>query len=155
MGEACKLCGAPRKSWQVYCGAACSAGWEMGQRPATPPEPAAPCDCPRGAGHMLLCPAPREEPAPEPDEAERVAREWATSVGYEPEHETEQDRAGIASLATLLRSYGSDRERAAERRGYDLACAVAVREAAEVSLRGGTIADVIDSIRDLRDARKP
>lgn len=30
----CKLCGKPRYKWQVFCGAACSARWEAGERPA-------------------------------------------------------------------------------------------------------------------------
>jgi hypothetical protein len=29
----CKLCGKPRLEWQVYCGAACCARWERGDRP--------------------------------------------------------------------------------------------------------------------------
>jgi hypothetical protein len=29
----CKLCGKPRREWQVYCGAACCARWERGERP--------------------------------------------------------------------------------------------------------------------------
>lgn len=29
----CKLCGKPRLPFQVFCGAACSARWEMGARP--------------------------------------------------------------------------------------------------------------------------
>lgn len=32
----CKLCGKPRKVFQVFCGAACSAAWEMGQREVSP-----------------------------------------------------------------------------------------------------------------------
>lgn len=29
----CKLCGKERQPWQVFCGAACCARWEAGERP--------------------------------------------------------------------------------------------------------------------------
>ena len=29
---ACKLCGAPKRDWQVFCGAACCVAWESGVR---------------------------------------------------------------------------------------------------------------------------
>jgi hypothetical protein len=35
----CKLCGKPRLEWQVYCGAACCARWERGERPKDVQEP--------------------------------------------------------------------------------------------------------------------
>lgn len=28
----CKLCGGPKESWQLFCGASCSAAWGMGVR---------------------------------------------------------------------------------------------------------------------------
>lgn len=30
---ACKLCGKPKRSWQLFCGAKCCARWESGERP--------------------------------------------------------------------------------------------------------------------------
>ena len=32
-GGTCRLCGKPKLAFQVYCGAACSARWEAGERP--------------------------------------------------------------------------------------------------------------------------
>lgn len=43
----CKLCWKPRFTWQVFCGAACSAKWEGGERPAIQAE----CTC-RGPGDV-------------------------------------------------------------------------------------------------------
>ncbi len=32
----CKRCGKPRREWQVFCGAGCSARWESGDRGVPP-----------------------------------------------------------------------------------------------------------------------
>jgi hypothetical protein len=61
-------------------------------------------------------------PAPEPDEAERVAREWCEQHGTRMALGDHRDVA--ARLAALLRSFAS----AAERRGWERACEEAARE---------------------------
>ena len=35
----CKRCGKPCQSWQVFCGAGCSARWEAGDRVVADPSP--------------------------------------------------------------------------------------------------------------------
>ena len=32
LADECKLCRGPKEAWQIFCGAACSAEWEAGER---------------------------------------------------------------------------------------------------------------------------
>lgn len=93
-------------------------------------------------------------PDGETDEAEPVAREfWERFYALSPfQNDRPHEAVTVPMLAALLRSYASDRERAAERRGWERACEEAEKAVAKAASVHRMRAQAITDDTDRADA---